>query len=243
MSDHHLQPKTRVLMMPRDTNASGTIFGGVILSYIDQAGRRGGHLPGGATRRHRGHESGGVSPTGPGRRSGFVLHRTHQGRADIGDRQGPRQGGPAIRSRTDRRCHRSRDHLCQRRWRGPADPHFQRRRGSGVTGDPIAAGSTAPRSRRFAPGCAPGLVAGWLGEGEARATIVAVGDAVTGCPSTPVTSATWFDLASLTKPLVVGTLSSPRTEGGCAESRHHRCRGVSRYPGSRAWRSNRASNS
>jgi acyl-CoA thioesterase YciA len=33
-----LQPKTRVLMMPRDTNASGTIFGGVILSYIDQAG-------------------------------------------------------------------------------------------------------------------------------------------------------------------------------------------------------------
>jgi len=25
-------------MMPRDTNARGTIFGGVILSYIDQAG-------------------------------------------------------------------------------------------------------------------------------------------------------------------------------------------------------------
>lgn len=25
-------------MMPRDTNAHGTIFGGVILSYIDQAG-------------------------------------------------------------------------------------------------------------------------------------------------------------------------------------------------------------
>ena len=28
----------RVLMMPRDTNHLGTIFGGVILSYIDQAG-------------------------------------------------------------------------------------------------------------------------------------------------------------------------------------------------------------
>ena len=28
----------RVLMMPRDTNHRGTIFGGVILSYIDQAG-------------------------------------------------------------------------------------------------------------------------------------------------------------------------------------------------------------
>jgi acyl-CoA thioesterase YciA len=25
-------------MMPRDTNAQGTIFGGVILSYVDQAG-------------------------------------------------------------------------------------------------------------------------------------------------------------------------------------------------------------
>ncbi len=28
----------RVMMMPRDTNALGTIFGGIILSYIDQAG-------------------------------------------------------------------------------------------------------------------------------------------------------------------------------------------------------------
>ena len=32
------EPSIRVLMMPRDTNAHGTIFGGVILSYIDQAG-------------------------------------------------------------------------------------------------------------------------------------------------------------------------------------------------------------
>lgn len=31
-------PAIRVLMMPRDTNAHGTIFGGVILSHIDQAG-------------------------------------------------------------------------------------------------------------------------------------------------------------------------------------------------------------
>ena len=28
----------KVVMMPRDTNPQGTIFGGVILSYIDQAG-------------------------------------------------------------------------------------------------------------------------------------------------------------------------------------------------------------
>ena len=32
------EPAIRVLMMPRDTNAHGTIFGGVILSFIDQAG-------------------------------------------------------------------------------------------------------------------------------------------------------------------------------------------------------------
>jgi len=31
-------PAIRVLMMPRETNAHGTIFGGIILSYIDQAG-------------------------------------------------------------------------------------------------------------------------------------------------------------------------------------------------------------
>ena len=28
----------QVVMMPRDTSPHGTIFGGVILSYIDQAG-------------------------------------------------------------------------------------------------------------------------------------------------------------------------------------------------------------
>jgi len=31
------EPAIRVTMMPRDTNAFGTIFGGVLLSYIDQA--------------------------------------------------------------------------------------------------------------------------------------------------------------------------------------------------------------
>jgi acyl-CoA thioesterase YciA len=31
-------PAIRVIMMPRDTNPHGTIFGGVLLSYIDQAG-------------------------------------------------------------------------------------------------------------------------------------------------------------------------------------------------------------
>ena len=33
-----VQPAIRVMMMPKDTNAMGTIFGGMILSYIDLAG-------------------------------------------------------------------------------------------------------------------------------------------------------------------------------------------------------------
>ncbi len=36
-SDEPREPSIRVVMMPKDTNAHGTIFGGVILSYIDQA--------------------------------------------------------------------------------------------------------------------------------------------------------------------------------------------------------------
>ena len=32
------EPAIRVIMMPKDTNALGTIFGGIILSYLDQAG-------------------------------------------------------------------------------------------------------------------------------------------------------------------------------------------------------------
>jgi acyl-CoA thioesterase YciA len=33
----------QVVMMPKDTNPHGTIFGGVILSYLDQAGAIGAH--------------------------------------------------------------------------------------------------------------------------------------------------------------------------------------------------------
>lgn len=36
LTDWHIA--LRVVTLPRDTNAYGTIFGGVILSYIDQAG-------------------------------------------------------------------------------------------------------------------------------------------------------------------------------------------------------------
>ena len=37
-AEERREPSIRVIMMPKDTNAYGTIFGGVILSYIDQAG-------------------------------------------------------------------------------------------------------------------------------------------------------------------------------------------------------------
>lgn len=38
MMDNLKMPAIRVVMMPRDTNHQGNIFGGVILAYIDQAG-------------------------------------------------------------------------------------------------------------------------------------------------------------------------------------------------------------
>jgi acyl-CoA thioesterase YciA len=37
MSEHR-DPAIRITLLPRDTNSQGTIFGGVILSYIDTAG-------------------------------------------------------------------------------------------------------------------------------------------------------------------------------------------------------------
>jgi acyl-CoA thioesterase YciA len=41
MSDTYLA--IQIIMMPKDVNPHGTIFGGVLLSYIDQAGAIGAH--------------------------------------------------------------------------------------------------------------------------------------------------------------------------------------------------------
>lgn len=38
MGSEQRVPAIRVMMFPRDSNPAGSIFGGVILSYIDQAG-------------------------------------------------------------------------------------------------------------------------------------------------------------------------------------------------------------
>lgn len=37
-TNRHDDPAIRVVLLPRDTNSHGTIFGGIILSYIDMAG-------------------------------------------------------------------------------------------------------------------------------------------------------------------------------------------------------------
>ena len=38
VNTHPAEAAIRLTMMPRDTNAHGTVFGGIILSYIDVAG-------------------------------------------------------------------------------------------------------------------------------------------------------------------------------------------------------------
>ena len=38
IQNNYQDPAIRLTMMPRDTNAHGTVFGGIILSYIDVAG-------------------------------------------------------------------------------------------------------------------------------------------------------------------------------------------------------------
>jgi acyl-CoA thioesterase YciA len=34
----YIDPAIRITLLPRDTNSQGTVFGGIILSYIDMAG-------------------------------------------------------------------------------------------------------------------------------------------------------------------------------------------------------------
>jgi CubicO group peptidase (beta-lactamase class C family) len=51
------------------------------------------------------------------------------------------------------------------------------------------------------------MVAGWLRAGKRQPVVVAAGRARLVPISVPITEQTWFDLASLTKPLVTGTLS------------------------------------
>lgn len=56
-------------------------------------------------------------------------------------------------------------------------------------------------------GLTPGLVAGWLSVADAGPKVVFCGQAAVVPEPRPVGPSTWFDLASLTKPLVCGTLA------------------------------------
>ncbi len=60
--------------------------------------------------------------------------------------------------------------------------------------------------RAVRAGSAPGGVAGWRTQESNELTVIAGGRAMVSPHSSDMTSSTWFDLASLTKPLVVGTL-------------------------------------
>ena len=78
-------PALRVTLMPKDTNALGTIFGGIILSYIDQAGAVAairecpGKLVTVAMREVEFHQ-----PVFVGDLVSFYARTTHRGRTSIG---------------------------------------------------------------------------------------------------------------------------------------------------------------
>jgi acyl-CoA thioesterase YciA len=84
-------PAIRVLMMPRDTNAHGTIFGGHILSLIDQAGAVAAHGTGARKVVTVAIREVDLQGAGARRRHRLVLRDDHADRPDLADRPGPRR--------------------------------------------------------------------------------------------------------------------------------------------------------
>lgn len=68
--------------------------------------------------------------------------------------------------------------------------------------------------RAVRAGRAPGVVAGWLRSGDVDPVVVAAGAADLGPPVRKVAAEVWFDLASLTKPLVVAPLATVLVRNG-----------------------------
>ena len=113
----------KVLMMPQDTNPYGTIFGGVILSYIDQAGAIGrasrNPVPrfSRAVAGHGRHGPRGVSRTGlhGGHRQLLDARPPDRQFVDHDARHGRGRAKPRLAS-----AHASRRDLCGHRIQGPA---------------------------------------------------------------------------------------------------------------------------
>ena len=84
-------PAIRVLLLPKDTNAYGTIFGGVILSQHRPGLRDRGTQDRASQVRDKGDARSRVPRAGVRRRYRGLLHRDSAGRPDVGD--GPCRGG------------------------------------------------------------------------------------------------------------------------------------------------------
>ena len=105
-------PAIKVLLLPKDTNALGTIFGGVILSHIDLASAVEARKSGAPPLRHQGDARGGVPRAGVRRRHRQLLHRDPARRPDVGHRRrhgrsralGRRRTASASRSPRPRSC-------------------------------------------------------------------------------------------------------------------------------------------
>ena len=76
-------PAIKVLLLPKDTNALGTIFGGVILSHIDLASAVEARKTAPAPLGDEGHARGRVPRAGLPRRHRELLHRDGAGRAHV----------------------------------------------------------------------------------------------------------------------------------------------------------------
>ena len=81
-------PAIKVLLLPKDTNALGTIFGGVILSHIDLASAVEARKIGGPPLRHQGDARGGVPRARLPGRHRELLHRDRARRPHLDHRQG-----------------------------------------------------------------------------------------------------------------------------------------------------------
>ena len=97
------EPTLRVTMLPRDTNARGTIFGGVILSHIDLAGAVAArqHAPRNFVTKAM-HEVAFIAPVYVGDLVSFYADVVHEGRTSVTVRvevEAERFSEPGIRAR------------------------------------------------------------------------------------------------------------------------------------------------